>query len=180
MLINERQAELLLRYDNEIKWQLGVSLGYSSVWGSFVEDENDFIIHEEGHIDDTGDYPAGEVTGVHLIHKEDYEQHRAGILVAAELKEFPLHDEKCELVYRRVLTALEDGSLKPNPTVDREVEGAVITVTKLGAPDSFSVKIKDEHCIQGFHVGPEDPVGSGDTEHTEVIEEMMAELTHLK
>ncbi len=179
MQINDAQVKVLLRYTDEIKWQLGVSIGYSSVWGSCVDDENDFIIHEEGHINDVGGCPEAEVTSVHLIHAEDYDQHHAGIFVSTELKEFPTQEGACEALYRRVLTALEDGSLNANPTKNREVDGAKITVTKLGAPDTFSIKVEDEFSITGFNARPGHPMGAH-REHKEVIEEMMAELAHLK
>ena len=186
MLLTDAQQKVLHRYIDEIQWQLGISLGYSSIFGTFLDEEkNGFIIHEEGRLWDAGGYTDGEVTAVHLIHPLDYEIDWAGIMVATEVKEFPLRDDQCETFLKRIMRSLEDGSLTSNPSLVREISGARVEVTQMGGISTlFSIQVDTE---DRGHGATDDIVEKPDwlrstfyTEGQEVmkaINEMVKELT---
>lgn len=144
MLITEAQQKLLLRLQDEIKHQYGVQLGFSSIWGSCLDEEaDDFIIHEEGRTWVSGDHMEGEATAIHLIHPRDYDVERAGILVQAAPAAYCCHDGKCEAFLKRVLRGLEEGSLNANDFIEREVGEAVTKVTKLGERGAYAIRVED-------------------------------------
>lgn len=134
MIITETQAKLLHNLHDEITSQLGVRIGYCSLYGAFYDEKDDFIIHEEGHVD--VDYETREIAPhfqcTLLVHRLDYEIHRQGILSAGIPSEFPCHDDKCEEFLKLVLTSLENGKLTNNPSIKKEFNKVEIKATKKG------------------------------------------------
>lgn len=156
MRLTDAQVNLLHDYLDEIQWQLGIKIGYCSIYGAFLSDEDDFVIHEEGEVWDGGGYPEGRVDATHLVHHLDYNKEWSSFLVKADPKEFPLHDEKCAALIRHILTSMENGSLTPNPSREETVDGTTVRVEKLGNGTSYRLNFDAEEYQTGCCSSPED------------------------
>jgi len=180
MIITKAQSVLLLRLIDEIHYQLGVRVGYSSVWGSFVDKEDEFIVCEEGHLFEAGDYLDAKIKAIHLIHVLDFQREHQGILVQEQPVEFPQHEEKCKEFMARILRSMENGDLTTNPSAEHEDEKRKISVTRLGN-GGFSVSIKIpgvSTCLFGIPVGKKvkEQASNCSSDELAIIYELVGEL----
>lgn len=139
MKINQTQANLLHNLRDEIETQLGYKIGYSSVWGSFVDDDDDFVIYEEGYFHEDKGYPDAEITAIYFLHRQDFRS-EGFILVQQAPTEFPLHDEKCEAFWKKLHHSMEGGVIIRNPKHTKDFGNLSVKVIKM-ANDRFDVWI---------------------------------------
>lgn len=176
MLINQSQANLLHTLLDEIETQLGIKLGYSSVWGSFVSDNDDFVIYEEGYFHEREGYPDAEITSIHLVHRQDFEQN-GFILVQENPSQFPLHDQECENFWKKLHFALEYGDIKRNPKHSKDFGNITIKVIKM-ANERFDILIKTPGHSLGMMVTLEE--FQEDTLHLDYKEEVLETIAELE
>lgn len=140
MLITKEQGKKLLDLRDEIKHQLGFKIGYSSIWGSFVDDEDDFIIYEEGipcimkrespERNMYSDWKA-KTTEIHLLTQYDFHRKHNGVFVQESPNEYPLHDEECEGFLWKVEHCLKEGILIPNSKHMKKFNSCEVLVIKM-------------------------------------------------
>lgn len=174
MKINQSQANLLHNLHDEIYTQMGVKLGYSSIWGSFVDDDDDFVIYEEGYFTEDKGYPDAEITAIYLVHRQDFES-EGFILVKQGPAEFALHDEACEQFWKKLHFALEYGEIKRNPKHTKDFGNLSVKIIKM-ANDRFDVHIEYKGHSLGMMRTLEELKADRSLQHREEVLETIAEL----
>jgi hypothetical protein len=177
MIINQSQATLLHNLRDEIETQLGYKIGYSSMWGSFVDDDDDFVIYEEGYFHEDKGYPDAEIITIHFIHRQDFES-RGFILVKQGLAKFPLHDEACEQFWKKLHHSMEGGAIIRNPKHTKDFGNLSVKVIKM-ANERFDVWIDYNGHSFGTMSTLEELKADSSLQGQEQVLETIAELEQL-
>lgn len=178
MRITKNQAKMLLSLQAVIEHEKNIHIGYSCPYGSFVDDDSEFIIFEEfsepctveqvmrgnappmniflvHHLDFRREFPYAEETqdelpdfGEEAYTDEDASADISGCIVSDGIGEFPLHDEKVEIFLQEVEDDLLDGTLYFPEKKTYRLGARTVTVTR--HPKHWGVTIDLRQQRSGF------------------------------
>jgi hypothetical protein len=117
VILTSEDEALLHSLVDEIQLVYGIKIGYSCSYGSFVTDNDVFVIYA----DDTTSW---------LLSREDFSHENLGIMCQDQINEFCLHDEQCQEFLDKLKADIEAGKIRPFPSMCKDFGHVKITVTR--------------------------------------------------
>lgn len=149
MHLTNQQSQLLQSLICVIRAQWGINIGYTCPAGSFLDEDNDFIIYafvKEGI--DPSNHISDQYWEYQLLHRLDLDTQYSGFMCRSTAK-IPIHDDKVESFWKRLEDALASGELSFEAGITRVVGDTTYEITNK-ADGRFDIQIKTLNRVWGF------------------------------
>jgi hypothetical protein len=160
MKITEREFNLLAKLQNQIKEKMEISVGFSLMYGAFVNEADQFIAYED--VD----------SQYYLFHKHDMYVESIAFMVRHQPSTMPCHDDEAAEFLATVRQALKTGKIQIPPSITETYQmpyGGEIKVKVSKDCEFYSIKIERGTVSTGFMLRK----GDKSREHNDLVQKTM-------